>query len=278
MTIRSVDNGETLETVQLQKPLEACWWSELYLWVVFEGALVRFPYYSTHSNVLGSGGKVFPLTFGWVLGFGEGIFVFKENDNIISIMKICGNMPFIQKIGDGPFSDAVISKDGCAVLLYHEIYVSTCWKYQLWEFTPENRWELHLHGKTGTELGIDWLKWLSLTGTKNYRRSVWVGCDRTGIRSILCFFDFSSKKLSEYSLGFIVVSCVRVVDVAPNCLLITTNNWLRVLNVSDNKIIATLPLCDYDSKNFFDIFYLSSKDLLLVVFANDIKHFKIHNL
>ena len=279
LTIRSVDNGETLETVELQKPLEGCWWSELYLWVVCEGALGRFPYYSRHSNVLGSDVKVFPLTFGLVLGFGEGVFVFKENDNMISILKICDNMPFIQKIGDGPFSHAAISKDGCAVLLCHEIYVSTCWQYQLWEFTPENRWELHLHGKTGTELGIDWLKWLSLTGTKNYRRSVWVGCDMTGIRSILCFFDFSSKKLSEYSLRFAVLEhIVRVVDVAPNCLLITAGNWLSVLNVSDDKIIATLPLCDYDSKNLFDIFYLSSKDLLLVVFANDIKFFKIHNL
>ena len=51
LTIRSVDNGETLETVELQKPPKACWWSELYLWVVCEGALVKFPYDSTHSKV-----------------------------------------------------------------------------------------------------------------------------------------------------------------------------------------------------------------------------------
>ena len=278
VTIRSVDNGETLQTVQLQKLPKACWWSELYLSVVCKGALVRFPYDSTHSKVLGSGREVYPLTSGMILGFGKGVFVFEENDNVITILKICDNMPFIQKIDDAPFRGAAISKDGCAVLLYHEGYDTICLQYQLWEFTPENSWELHLYGKTETELGIRCLECLSLTGSQSYRRSVWVGHDSTGPRSVICFFDFSSKKLSEYSLGFIVVSCVRVVDVAPNCLLITTNNWLRVVNVSDNKIIATLPFCDYHWKNLFDIFYLSSKDLLLVVFANDIKFFKIHNL
>ena len=48
--------------------------SELYLWVVCKGVLVRFPYDSTHSKVLGSGREVCPLTFYRVLGFGEGVF------------------------------------------------------------------------------------------------------------------------------------------------------------------------------------------------------------
>ena len=55
VTIRSVDNGETLETVELKKQPKACWWPKLYLWVVYEGGVVRFPYYSEHSKVLGSG-------------------------------------------------------------------------------------------------------------------------------------------------------------------------------------------------------------------------------
>ena len=119
LTIRSVDNGEKWETVELQKPPKACWWSELYLWVVCEGALVRFSYYSRRSKVLGRGREICPLTFGRFLRFGEGVFVFEENDNTITILKICDNMPFIQKIGNLLFSDAAISKDGCAVLLYH---------------------------------------------------------------------------------------------------------------------------------------------------------------
>ena len=54
-------------------------------WVVYEGGLLRFPYYSEHSKGLGSGREICPLTFGEVLEFGEGVFVFKENDNVITI-------------------------------------------------------------------------------------------------------------------------------------------------------------------------------------------------
>ena len=118
LTIRSVDDGETLETVELQKPPEACWWSELYFWMVCEGALVRFPYDSIHLKVLGSGREVCPLTFSIVLRFGDGVFVFQENSDMITILKICDNMPFIQKKGNPLFGEVAISKDGCAVLFY----------------------------------------------------------------------------------------------------------------------------------------------------------------
>ena len=39
----------------------------------------------------------------------------------VPILKICNNRPFIQKIDYLLFSDVAISKDGCAVLLYHTI-------------------------------------------------------------------------------------------------------------------------------------------------------------
>ena len=56
---------------------------------------------------------------------------------MITILKISDNMPFIQKIVDRPFSEATISKDGCAVLLYDTAEEdTTCLQYQLWEFTP----------------------------------------------------------------------------------------------------------------------------------------------
>ena len=67
---------------------------------------------------------------------------------------------------------------------------------------------------------------------------------------------------------------VRVVDVAPNFLLIKGGIWLSILNASDNRVIATLPFFE----GLSNIFYLSSKDLLLVVFENDIKYLKIYNL
>ena len=149
LIIKSVDDGGSLKTVELPKPPEACWWSELYLWVVCEGALFRYPYYSTRSKVLGSGREVCPLTFGRVLGFGEGVFVFKGND-MIHILKICNNMPFIQKIGNPLFDEVAISKDSCAVLLYDTILGNTeddttSLQYQLWEFTQENDWGLLLY-------------------------------------------------------------------------------------------------------------------------------------
>ena len=91
----------------------------------------------------------------------------------------------------------------------------------------------------------------------------------------LTFFDHSSRKeLYEYSLPYVMSGDVRVIDVAPNFLLIQGGIWLSVLNASDNKVIATLPFCE----DFSNIFYLSSKDLFLVVFEDDIKYFKIHNL
>ena len=125
--------------------------------MVCAGALTRFPYDSTHSKVLGSGREVCLLTFGIVLGFGEGVFVFQGNDNMITILKICDNMPFIQKVGNPPFRDAAISKDGCAVVLYHKIPeqtegITTHLQYQLWEFTPESGWELHLDGINSKEI------------------------------------------------------------------------------------------------------------------------------
>ena len=282
LTIRSVDNGETLETVELQKPPKACWWSELYLWVVCKGALVRFSYYSSHSKVLGSGREVCPLTFYRVMGFGEGVFVFKGNDNMITILKICDNIPFIQKIGNPLFGKVAISKDGCAVLFYEEQTEDATihLQYQVWEFTPESGWELHLDGKVGTKLCELFMEWLSLTGTQSCRRSVCVLEDDRGT-AILSFFDFTSRKLYEYPLHLTNTNDAViewVVDVAPNVLLISTGKRWRVLNVSDHKVVATLSVCDIDWHLRSHLFYLSSKGLLLVIFENVLKYFKIHNI
>ena len=281
LTIMSVDNGETLETVKLQEPPEACWWSELYLWIVCEGALVGFPYYSGHSKVLGSGREVCPLTFYGVLGFGEGVFVFTGNDNMITFLKICDNMPFIQKIGNPLFDEVAISKDGCAVLFFKEQTEDATLhlQYQLWEFTPESGWELHLDGKIGTKLCEFSMGWLSLTGTQSCRRLVCVLEDRR--TAILSFFDFTSRELYEYSLHLPITKYAdidRVVDVAPNVLLIITGKWWNVVNVSDHKVVATLSVCDIDWVLRPHLFYLSSKGLLLVVYENVIKYFKIHNI
>ena len=282
LTITSVDNGETLETVQLQKPPKACWWSELYLWVVCEGALVSFPHYSGHAKVLGSGREACSLTFGRVFEFGEGVFVFKEDDDI-TILKIYDNIPFIQKIGDPPSSDATISKDGCAVLLYHVLGETKSdiafLQYQLWEFTPESGWKLHLDGKIGKE--FPWfyvVNWSYLTGTQNCRRLMFILGHRFGVT--LYFFDFTSREVyKEYTIFEDLIPCnFRVVEIAHNVLLIKAGIWLRVLNVSDNITITTFPFYEQWSRDSPDIFYLSAKGLFLVVLEGVVKYFKIHYL
>ena len=206
LTIRSVDNGETLETVELHKRPEACWWSELYLWVFCKGVLVRFSYNFTHSKVLGSGREVCPLTFHRVLGFGEGVFVFTGNDNMITILKICDNMPFIQKIGNQLFEKVAISKDGCAVILLsyrdESEYFTIHLQYQVWEFTPESCWELHLDRKIEDielKTGLYEFRtgWFSLIGTQSCRRLVCALNDRDLGTAFLSFFDFTSKELYE---------------------------------------------------------------------------------
>ena len=114
-----------------------------------------------------------------VLRFSEGVFVFTQYDNYkITILKICDNTPFNQKICDHFLGDVAISNDGCAVLLYHKISeqtedITTHLQHQLWEFTPESGWELHLDGTIGRKFRKIGLKCLSLAGTQNCRRSLW---------------------------------------------------------------------------------------------------------
>ena len=281
LTIKRVDNGETLETVELKKPPKACWWSELCLWMFCEGTIVRFPYYPTHLKVLGSGLEIHPLRFVRVLGFGEGVFVYGESDNMITILKICDNMPFIRKIGAVPFSEAAISKDGCSVLLYDTTEDDkTCFQYQVWECTPESGWELHLDGIIRTKFREIDVKWLSLTGTQNCRRLMCVGYDIRAKSFPLFFFEFTSTVLYQYSVNLTpaIQPQFQVLDVTPNFLLIATEMFFNVFNVPDNKIIATSCFCGDDDRGLSDIFYLSSKGLLIVVLEGVIKCFKIHNI
>ena len=283
-TIRSVDSGETLEMVELQKPPKACWWSEMHLWVVCEGALIRFSHYYTLSKeVLRSGREIFSLKFDRILGFGEGVFVYEESDNIKTILKICDCMPFFQKVCDLPFQKVAISKDGCAVLLYDTRLCNSYDEgifYQLWEFTQESCWELQLNGEIRPKLFNMRVVWFSLTGTQNCRRSKFVGCECTSGGTIynLSTLDFTSRDQYDCLLPLPEVDIDWVGDVAPNLLLFKMESLLHVLNVSDNKVIATLSFCKDDFLRFSNIFYLSSKGLLLVVLENDIKCFKIHNI
>ena len=200
---------------------------------------------------------------------------------MITILKICDNMPFIQKIGNPLFDEVAISKDGCAVILFYKEQTedaTTHLQYQVWEFTPESCWELHFDGEIETILYHEVsMVWFSLTGTQSCRRLVLALSDRD--IAILSFFDFTSKELDELFIPSTTCPVIEwIVDLAPNVLLINTGIYWTVVNVSDHKIVATLRACEIDLRLRPRLFYLSSKGLLLVVYQNVIKYFKIHNI
>ncbi|XP_028403489.1 uncharacterized protein LOC114526168 isoform X1 [Dendronephthya gigantea] len=54
LSIRSVDSGETLQTVALERRALTCWWSESYLWLVCGSLVVKYRYEPTSENIFGS--------------------------------------------------------------------------------------------------------------------------------------------------------------------------------------------------------------------------------
>ena len=271
LTIKNIDNGETMQTVELQHPPEACWWSELYLWVVCKGVIVKFPYDSGHPKGLGSCINECTLNFHRILQFENDVLVIEAEKRIL-IVKICENELISQQIADSIFGffSAVISQDGCAVLLYRDNS-----KYQLWEFARENGWELRLSERFSNLTAIQ-IRWLSLTG----RRWMCLTCDDIGgTRSDLSLyiFDFSKGSLRKCLLNspIYIRLITEVYYVAPNFLLICAYKWVHVYNVLDGNIITVLYVGRVYEK-FFRC-YLSNKDLLLFVLTNDIKCFRINN-
>ena len=124
------------------------------------------------------------------------------------------------------------------------------------------------------------MKFLSLNGTQNCRRLTLVRWDAVNFTYDLPVFDFSSRKLYEYSLYLPDVYFEWVIDVAPNILLLKPlqSHLLIVLNVSDNKTMTSIGLCGYSYGTYNHVSYLPSKGLLLAVVHDVIKYFKIHNL
>ena len=179
LAVRSVDNGETGQTVKLKQRPKACWWSELYLWVVYKGVVVKYPYDSTQRKVLGNELEECTINFDQVLKFSKDVLVIRDGQKI-SIFKFCKeklchqhvsdlislNSNYLHDISLYSGASATISSDGCAVLLYDERNSN----YQVWEIACENRWELHSAGRfDGSRLRL-----LLLTGTKNSRSSLWL--------------------------------------------------------------------------------------------------------
>ena len=290
LTIRSVENGETLQTVELQKLPQACWWSELYLWVVCKDVVLKFPYHSANEEILESDPEECAINFDRVLKFDQGVLVFEvnnENGEKICISKICNDkLISSQPLANSTlgFSCVAISSDGCAVLLFR-------WslsKYQLWEFAQESGWEMHSTGSISFRdleyVALDVL-WVSLVGTANDRSSMWLLCENNVEKSpmteyFFSSFDFLNEELDRNALN-VSLSCYvhEVCYVAPNLLLLFCDEFIHVFNLFFREIITVLYFKN-DRKAFRNasIFYLSSKELLIFVLPNYIKYFKINNI
>ena len=274
LTIRSVDNGETVQTVKLKQPPKACWWSKLNLWVVCEGVVVKYPY--DWPKGLGNEFEERAIDFDVVLKFAEGILVIKY-DGKISIFKICNEMLCPQQI---PIlfphdKSATISSDGCAVLLYDAS------DYQLCEIACENMWELRSSGRFDGEV-----KWLFLTGTKNSRCSFFFPKRNNdflrGLKDIyLSVIDDLSNGTQRTIRKFpFNLNCfTQVIYVDSNTCIIYDRSWIHFVKVSDGEIIASLFVGRILSfKNHVSSVYIASRDLLLLVGDTDIEYFKIHNV
>lgn len=277
LSIKSVDNGETWQTIDLEQPPEGCWWSELYLWVVCQGLVLKFPYHPTCEEILKNDPEICAIKFDQVLKFNEGVLVFEvknENRGNIYISKVYDDQLYTQPIAKSRLgvSSVAISADGCAVVL---LYRRSFSEYQLWEFAQEFGWELH-STKYFSDFEYFEMEWLSLGGTRNARMLMWLTSDDKHVVS----FDFSNGSLDWDFLDFLSRGpLVRVCYIAPNFLLLFHDEYLYVFNRSAGALSAALDFSEgrYLFRNV-SFFYLPSKSLLTFVFPNETKCFKIHNL
>ena len=268
-----VDNGKTLQTVApKQKPI-ACWWSELYLWVVCEDLIViKYPYTSTHRNVVGNDVEECSIVcHGHVLKFEEGVLVCRQVNGKISISKIFPkNMSPLQVLDsklDGS-CEVAISSDGCAVLLYHR--GESC--YELWQMGSENRWELHSTEKLNpfTKLGC-------LTWKQNSRTFLWLVCPGYASRqtSALSSIDFSDSTPET------VVHQLQIRLRGPDVIYVNSKlficvdiNSIHFIHMPDGTVITSL----YVGRIEKALFHPSKRLLFLFIGNGIIKHCKIHNI
>ena len=275
LKIMSVDNGKTLQTVAPKKKPIACWWSDLYLWVVCKGVeVIKYPNTSTDRNVVGNNAEECCIYCGDdVLEFKAGVLVCCAYSKI-SISKICGKNLSRQQILDSKldsFCEVAISSDGCAVLLY-QTYSS--YLYELWEMGSdhESKWELHSTGELNplTVCGC-------LAGKQNSRRLLWLLNPDNGLHetSPPSSIDFTNSTPEFVVYQFPIVFFVPDVIYVDSKLVICVDiHGIHFIHVPDGGVITSLYVGDVKES-----FFVPSKRLLFLFFGNGIiKHFKVHNI
>ena len=292
LTIRSVDSGKALQTLELKQPPESCWWSELYLWVVCKGVVVKYPYDSTHTKMLGNYLEECAIEFKSVLKFAEGVLVMRLNDNEeISIWKFLNQKIYPQQIPDSSFdaTSVAISADGRAVLLYRESHSD----YQLWEVACEDAWKVR---STGTCFGSrfyssfvyrfcsNFMYCFCLTGTENSRSSIWLTHSTSDMPSNVPL-AISSVHFSRCNRSFFhqlpskyYHHSVQIVYADSNSLIIHHDEWIHFINVSTGKIIPSLYVGHDVASLNVSSFYIPSRGILVLAGESYAKFFKIHNI
>ena len=274
LRIMKVDNGKTLQTVAPKQKPVACWWSKLYLWVVCEGSVVvKYPYTSTHRNVVGNCAEECSIDCdGHVRKFEEGVFVCRAVNGKISISKIYDKNLSRQQILDSKLDSScvvAISSDGCAVLLYDKL---DPYLYELWELGSENKWQLHSTGELNLlpERGY-------LVGKQNSRSLLWLFRPDSDLCNTyaLCSIDFSDATPESIVRQLsVTLNVPHVIHVDSKLLICGGRGCIYFIRVADGAVITSFYVGIFSA-----YFFVHSKRLLLM-FPGDgvINHYKIHNI
>ena len=276
LKIFSVDNGETLQTIDLkQRPL-ACYWSKLYLWVACKKGVIKLSKALTHTTILESALESalveFPVEIDLILKFAEGVLVFQSltSSEILISKTFDEEMQQCQKASNGRYTgcSVAISSDGRAFLVHREAL-----KFELWEIDCKNSWQLISWRDLKVDRSAEPV-WFCLTGTQNSRVMVVL------INDEIFSLNFSSIKstpqMCRLARKFNTYHVSDVIYVAPKFLIIRERSCIFFIDLLNAEIICVL----YVGVNAEDtLSHLSLRGAhLFVVDKTDIKYFTIHNI
>ena len=273
LTIVNINNGKTLQTVELKHPPEACWWSEFYFWVICNGMVVKYSYNLIETKVLGNEIEECSINFVSVVVFMNSVLVIRpSNKTGICMLKICDKKLYSQQIPDSNFtaSSGSVSSDGCAVFLYSE----SSKDYELWEIADEHRWKSRSSGRFDI---YDLVDCFCLIGTKIFM----VECRRYTSSLVLFSIDLVTgkkvciwKQFLNWDLGLPHVTYVN-----SKTIILHNGEWIIFISMVNLKIITSLiaPSLLYNDYSVAS-FFIPSRGLLLSGGKRSIKIFRIRNI
>ena len=275
LTIISVTNGRTLQTVELKHRPEACWWSEFYLWVICDGMVIKYPYNFGQTKVLGNETEECAIEIGSsVVVFMKGVLVIQPPDNTgICMFKICDKEIYSQQIPDSNFTDssASVSPDGFVVLLYS----NSSSHYQVWEITGEHKWELRSCRCRGRGFYaydhpacncLNCIEKFQFGGGLDFFSASWEDLRNEEVTKRNVIFPPFRRKFDQ------------VIYVNSKTFFIQKTSWIYLIDVASRDIISSLFVGLLPGFKPVASFLAASRGLLLLGGKRSIKIFKIHNI